>query len=705
MTQPFSALSVMLTRVPHVGRDRHQRQRGALVLMTAIFLALAVILLASIDIGYLFYKKRELQKTADMAALSGAQQIGKMVAGNTCAQAFAVATGNAVQSNKFSGTTVTHCGRWDPLVYTTAPYYSVYAGGVTPTGQPMPNAISVTLTQSYRSFFGIWVTRQVNASSIAKVAVSAPNAVFSVGSRLLQVNGGVVPGLLTILGANINASAVGYSGLVNVGISSSGLLAALGFQIPLTADVGTIKSIIQAGTPACNAGVCPLSTLLGAITTVGGQSNLVNLLGIQAGQLLLPVKLLTDASGRGLFTLLDAANGQAALTASINALELITAGIGVANSHRFADVITPVNIPGLLNSDLRIGLVEPPSIGIGGIGTTAYTSQVRVYADINSNLLNAGLLAVNIPMVIDVVDGFGTITDMCTVKSGTNDTATIAVQAPILKLCAGAINASSIFSTAATCTTGLTPTPMVNLLNGALTVNTSLTAAALPNNGSVTLIKGQTATIGSNTLALGTTLSNLMNGVLANLISALFNQSKASGNGGVTNTTLAAQLLNSVSAVGGALNNAVGQVNTAASVLQTFVTSVINNASLTNSLGTLVTGVLSSVGNLVGGLLTSIVNLLGNLLGNVACALSGNYNQCVLSNELGGSQTKNGTTVSNLLLTLLGMVVNLLQPILNAVGAALATQLSTLLGLQLGLVDVSLIDLNCNSGTTVSLAY
>jgi len=77
----------------------------------------------------------------------------------------------------------------------------------------------------------------------------------------------------------------------------------------------------------------------------------------------------------------------------------------------------------------------------------------------------------------------------------------------------------------------------------------------------------------------------------------------------------------------------------------------------------------------------------------------------VLGNELGGSQTKSGTTVSNLLLTLLGMVVNLLQPILNSVGAALATQLSTLLGLQLGLVDVSLIDLNCSSGTTVSLAY
>jgi len=705
MKQLSSDSPTVHTRLPYTGDALRRREHGAIVLMTAIFLALTVILLASIDIGYLFYKKRELQKTADMAALSGAQQIGKMVAGNTCAQAFAVATGNAVQSNRFSGTLVTKCGRWDPQVVTTAPYYSVYAGGVVPNGQPMPNAISVALTQSYRSFFGIWLTRQVNASSIAKVAVSAPNAVFSVGSKLLQVNGGVVPGLLTVLGANINANAVGYSGLANVGISSSGLLAALGFQIPLTADVGTIKSIIQAGTPACAAGACPLSTLLGAITTVGGQTNLVNLLGIQAGQLMLPVKLLTDANGRGLFTLLNAANGQSALAASINALELITAGIGVANSHRFADVITPVNIPGLLNSDLRIGIVEPPSIGIGGIGTTANTSQVRIYANISSNLLNAGLLTVNIPMVIDVVNGLGTITDMCNIKSGTNDTATIAVQAPILQLCAGNIDGTAIFSTAASCTTGLLPTTMLNLLSGGLTVNTSLTAAALPNNGSVTLIKGQTQTIGSNTLALGTTLSNLMNGVLANLIAALFNQSKATGNGTVTNSTLATKLLSSVSAIGGTLNNAVGQVNTAASVLQTFVNSVTSNATLTASLSSLVTGVLSSVGNLVGGLLTSVVNLLGNLLGNVACALSANYNQCVLSNELGGSQTKSGTTISNLLLTLLGMVVNVLQPILNQVGAALATQLSTLLGLQLGLVDVSLIDLNCSSGTTVSLAY
>jgi uncharacterized membrane protein len=71
---------------------------------------------------------------------------------------------------------------------------------------------------------------------------------------------------------------------------------------------------------------------------------------------------------------------------------------------------------------------------------------------------------------------------------------------------------------------------------------------------------------------------------------------------------------------------------------------------------------------------------------------------------LAGNQTSGGTSVSNAVVALLGLVVNLLQPILNSLGGAVATLLSNVLGVQLGLVDVSLLDLNCG-GTSVKLVY
>lgn len=51
------------------------RQCGSIAAMAAVFLSIIVILLSSIDIGYLFYKKRDLQKVADLAALAGAQAL------------------------------------------------------------------------------------------------------------------------------------------------------------------------------------------------------------------------------------------------------------------------------------------------------------------------------------------------------------------------------------------------------------------------------------------------------------------------------------------------------------------------------------------------------------------------------------------------------------------------------------------------------
>lgn len=677
------------------------RQRGSVVVMAAIAISTMVILLATIDIGYLFFQKREMQKVADLAALAGAQQLSR-VSNDQCASAFAIARGSAQVGQGFTGTLTISCGVWDQTLPPPT-NFRVYTNGITPSGATAPFAVSVLTSRTFRSFFGAWVSRDITALAIA--TGDAPMAVFSVGSRLLKINGGVVPGLLTTLGVNINGTALAsYNGLANVNVTPGGLLRQLGFQIPATADVGTIKQAVMANVGGCSNGACPLEVLLGAVSTVGGQQNLVSALGLSVTQLALPVQLFSDATGRGgIFALVNAASGPAALTANVNALELLTAMIGVANGHRFADVPLGASVPGVLNSQIRVGIVEPPSIGMGGVGATAFTSQVRLFSRIQAPAPPASaaltnLLSVDLPMAIDVVNGQGTITALCNGRdSSGKQTATIAVNAPILQACIGNIDANTTFSTTTACDVGLQNKQLFNFLSGTLSINDRIVLTALNSTGSVTLSKGQTATVGNNNLPLGTTVSNLANAVLVTLLGKLLNNKQ----GLVTDNTLATYLL---SADSGVLQTTLNTLKGSLSSLQTFVNSLSSDVTTIagGSLGSGVVSLLNSVGGLVSGLLTGVGNLLNSVIGGLLNLLFCNAH-CQVQNQLSGNSSN--SAVSNVLLALMGILEKLLEPILNGLGAQIASLLNNLLGIGLGQVDVTLIDLKCGGGDNVRLVF
>ena len=85
------------------------RQTGSIVINTAIALSLIVIALIGTELGYLFFMKRELQKTADLAAIAGASAVQP----TDCTAARAAALANVAQ-NLAGFTPVATCGRWDP---------------------------------------------------------------------------------------------------------------------------------------------------------------------------------------------------------------------------------------------------------------------------------------------------------------------------------------------------------------------------------------------------------------------------------------------------------------------------------------------------------------------------------------------------------------------------------------------------------------
>jgi uncharacterized membrane protein len=631
--------------------------------MAAAFISLAIILAASIDIGFLFFQKRDLQKIADMAAIAGAQELSKT---GTCSAAAENAVDNAKTAHQFPEQPSITCGRWDA---SATPNYSVYAGGVVPGGQPEPNAIHAEVTRTYRSFFGAWAQQSVTTQAIA--TIGSPTAVFSVGSNLLTVdNTGALSGLVSGLTGLNSASLVGYNGLASANIQTSALLAALGIQVPLDADVGTIKEAVMLNTAnRCSNGTCPLESILGAISTVAGQQNLINTLGLSAGELSAPVNILSDASGQGgIISMLDAANGTSALKSQLNAMDLATTALGVANGNNFASTqLALQNIPGI-TTNVKASIIEPPGIGMGGVGATAYTAQVRLSTALGVDTsalisgLNLGLgtitpFTAQSPLQIDAISGKGTITDLCTQHdSDGNPTATIAVSAQLLTVC----------TSSGTCGNQLQPI------------------------GEVTLSEGETGSLSPG----GSILTNAISNLVKNVLSSVLEATLTNGQGSVTNSTLAANLLG---ASGNSLSTAVTTLNSSLTSLNNFLGSLSQSGTLSSVLG--------GVSTLVGGLTTSVTSLLNNLVGNLACTLSGNYNQCMLSNQLSGNQSSGGKTISNVMLSLLALIEKAMEPILNTLGNALVTQLKNLLGVDLNRIDVKLIDLNCGGGENVRLVY
>ena len=389
------------TMVGHsVGADARQRgihhHSGSIIVMVAIFLSIVFILASSIDIGYVFYMKRDLQKTADLAALAGALQLTTTPpAGNptTCAAtdtAVLAAIGNA-QANGFataapnvmSNSITVTCGRWDPVANAAqAPNYFA-----APIAGAKLNAVKVVVVQTVPAFFGLG-SRTISGQAIA--SGGSPYATFSLGTGLLSVCSGVSPLLNPLvnglLGSNVCLSAATYNGLVGSQVSLLQIINNLGL------NVGTLDQVLNTQVT--------LAQLINATVQALSPAQMAN---INIAEL---ANLTTGALGGTLLKLGDilnvnATDGIAALSAQINVLDLINVGtLQVANKNNLIDLGANIDLGALGQVGLQLKLIEPPQMGVGGVGATATSAQVRLALNVNALL---GL--VNLPLFIDVAPG------------------------------------------------------------------------------------------------------------------------------------------------------------------------------------------------------------------------------------------------------------------------------------------------------------
>ena len=431
-------------RLAHVRRRRAapaRRQHGSIAVTAAIFLGLAVVALGSLDIGNVYYARRQLQRTADMAALAGVQMISTPSGCTAVTNAAQLnATSNGFTADGKTTTLTTTCGRWDT---TSKTYFGT-------TGNPL-NAVQVTAAQKVPYMF-LGPARNVSATA---TALSTNIDAFSLGTGIASINTQQSALLNAILGGLLN-SAVSLSvgdvqslatahiklGDLMTALSASTMQGLLQTTVSYQRLMVAMVAALQAGGDTINAAILQKV----AVSIPGGQN-------ITIGD--------GGASAPGLLAL-GLANANSAATATINAFDalLVAAQIAQSNPKGNSPVINvTAGLTGVAKLSLQI--INPPVLAVGEAGTTASgsartTARTAVvnasvtlspvtFSPIGLNLILGSITisALNTPIMLSVTTAQGTATlsaiDCESSKAAT--TATIQVQPSIATACLGA-NAS-----------------------------------------------------------------------------------------------------------------------------------------------------------------------------------------------------------------------------------------------------------------------
>ena len=389
-------------------------KKANFAVMTALSAPVALALAAvAIDEASIYTERREAQAMVDLAAITAASNI-------TNIQAAVVTT---LTDNGMPGVVVQGSGQTIPaavgktVVTVTPGRYATstvnvsqrFQAGVTPY-----NAVHVTLKKIPARYFAssLIPTPVIGTEATASMT---PQATFSVGSRLLRVNGGILNALLSgLLGGNISLSVMDYNGLISADVSVLSFIDALATQVNVTG--GTYSDVL-----ASKATVGQIATAMANVPGLGNTAKvaLQTIASKSTSTVKIPLSSLVDLGSVGSLGL-----GQrpAGLGVDASAMGMLTAAAVLANGTNQAQVDLGATIPGLLSTKLTIAIGEPaqfsPWLSVGEIGTVVRTAQTRIKLVASVGVGTPGLgggislLAVNLPLNVEVAYAEAKLTDI-----------------------------------------------------------------------------------------------------------------------------------------------------------------------------------------------------------------------------------------------------------------------------------------------------
>jgi uncharacterized membrane protein len=417
---------------------------GNFATMTA-FIAPAGIVLAAlaIDAGSLYTQRRELQSLTDIAAMTAAANL-------TNAETAVVTTlhDNGVSTVRLerSGQDLGKPAGTESIATVVLGRYSgsltVAAGARFVAGQTPYNAVRVKLKAAGTQYFSgsLMAPPLISTQGIAHFSSKAG---FSVGSRLLSIDGGLANALLSgLLGGNVSLSVMDYNALIDADVQLFEFLNALATKIHVTG--GTYSELL-----ATQVTVGQIASALADVPGIDHRSQVaLQTLALRANSnLVLKLARVLNLGNAGY---LSVGGHSAALAISAEAMQILTAGAMVANGQHQIALNLGATIPGLLSATLDLAVGEPPQYSswftLGEAGELVRTAQTRLLLIVEVGG-PGGLLgtSVKLPIYIDVAYAEAKLTEIsCPGRKPANTKVTVSARPGIATLQVADIDKASL---------------------------------------------------------------------------------------------------------------------------------------------------------------------------------------------------------------------------------------------------------------------
>ncbi|MFY9460049.1 MAG: pilus assembly protein TadG-related protein [Aquabacterium commune] len=360
-------------------------QGGGISVLAALTLILALMFTGlALDTGRLWMAKRELQRSADMAALAAARYTG---CGTTALQASQAAQ-NALSKNKLVGYTLT-VQRGVAGVEATTRY-----NAFTPQDNELSNAAQVTVKQSVPSSImagGLLDDSATLMQATATAKGGPPAATFSIGSfaSITQNQANFINALFRGILGNSSLN-LGVAALTDLAGTSVNLAA-----LQVAAGAATIEELLDRQVP--------ISQLLQWLATSSPSATAASSLS-QLGS----VSLNSGLTVR----LRDVLNVQvpastATASVDINVLDLVQTSLLVGKGKGLINI--GLNIAGV--GGISLNLLNPPKIAVGPAGKYLNgawcTATQSAQFSLKVGLDPFGLGAVNMALFLDLLSTSG----------------------------------------------------------------------------------------------------------------------------------------------------------------------------------------------------------------------------------------------------------------------------------------------------------
>lgn len=395
-------------------------EQGTVAVITATVMTVLIGFAAiAVDVGSIHYDSRRLQGAADLAAIAAASN-----------------TGSATQAAR---ETFTDNGRWtlNSLVVETGNYdpdpAKTLAQRFVANQQPI-NAARVQARAPSPIFFARIFDNENNVQiAAAAIATRPAEAAFSIGSRLLSLEGGIINAILSqMLGGEVDLRVMDYRGLADVNVDLLKFLDQLAIEADIQA--GSYQQVLDANVKA--------GQVLTAMAKTARADNQLDV----ARTLESLARAVDHTAAIDLRRMLDIGNTanaqigtspQYGLAAAVSALQLVNALAMVANGEHQVDVNLGATVPGLTNTQLSLVIGEPPQnsswITVGEKGAFVRTAQTRLKLSVEVG--GTGLLAgtaIKLPIFIDVAYAEGRLTNITCGATPASHQVTVATQPGIL---------------------------------------------------------------------------------------------------------------------------------------------------------------------------------------------------------------------------------------------------------------------------------